>query len=119
MESRSPGLDGPIPDTASNQHHKDYSGRYSDIPEVGIRVPDALKVLEVHTEVTTEEGQWCEEDGYEGDDGHVCVGAGTCRQRSVMNFVTRHYRCLKEDLPIVLNMRDDKLFADASICSSD
>lgn len=86
MESRSPSLDGPVPDTASNQHHKDNGGWYSDIPEVGIRVPDTLEVLEVHTEVTAEEGQGCEEDGYEGDDGHVCVGAGTCRESLVASI---------------------------------
>jgi hypothetical protein len=45
-------------------------------------------VLEVHTEVTTEEGKGCEEDCDEGDDGHVCVGAGTWRERLVASVFT-------------------------------
>lgn len=85
MEPRRPSVDGPISDTASNQHHKDDGGWYGNVPEVGIRVPDALEVLEVHTKVTTEEGQRCEEDSYQGDDGHVCVGASPCRERLVVS----------------------------------
>ncbi|KAG9966843.1 hypothetical protein KCU61_g229, partial [Aureobasidium melanogenum] len=49
MEPRSPSLDSPVPNTASDQHHKD----------------------KVHTEVTTEEGQGREENSDEGDDGHA------------------------------------------------
>lgn len=88
MESRRPSLDSPVPNTASNQHHKDKGSWHSDVPEVGVRVSDAFKVLEVHTEITAEEGQGCEEDGDEGDDGHVCVGAGTCRERLVASVFT-------------------------------
>lgn len=43
---------------------------------------DTREIVEVHAEVAAEEGQGCEEDGYESDDGHGCVGASTC-ERSV------------------------------------
>lgn len=78
---------------------------------------DTGEVLEVHTEVAAEEGQGCEEDCYEGDDGHCCVCTCTCRVRDVSDIQNRGKGVCNE--PMVLNIKEDKLLADASICSSD
>jgi hypothetical protein len=45
---------------------------------------DSREMCKVHAEVSAEEGQGGEEDGYEGDDGHCCVGAGTCGKVSMV-----------------------------------
>ena len=75
---------------------------------------DTREIVKVHAKVAAQKGQGCKEDGYEGDDGHGCIGAGTC-EKSVRFAVEGG----NGSLPMVLNIRDDRLLADASICSRD
>ena len=41
---------------------------------------DTREIVEVHAKVAAEEGQGSEKDSYEGNDGHGCIGAGTCEK---------------------------------------
>ena len=123
MQARKPTRHRTVNDVAADESNKNKRDGHRNVPEKGIAVFDAFKVNKVHAKVSGYERQGREEHGdccsrmvSLVPDSHIVSKVLFLHSDSPSAIIIMKLFVLAD---IVLNMRFERLLAEASICSSD